>query len=67
MSKTKYPVLVSEIARKGIRKSVMAKQLGMNSKTFYNKLNGVTEFSWPEIRLMRDTFFPDIKLEDLMS
>lgn len=67
MSKIKYPVLVSEIARKGIRKSVMAKQLGMDSKTFYNKLNGVTEFSWPEIRLMRDTFFPDMQLEDLMS
>lgn len=67
MSEIKYPVLASEIARKGIRKSVMAKQLGMDSKTFYNKLNGVTEFSWPEIRLMRDTFFPDMQLEDLMS
>lgn len=67
MTEVKFPVLAGEIAKRGLRKTVIAKQLGMDCKTFYNKLNGVTEFSWSEIRLLRDAFFPDMQLDDLMS
>ena len=67
MTEAKYPVLVSEIAKRGLRKTAMAKRLGMDSKSFYNKLNGNTEFAWPEIKMMRNEFFPDMKIEDLMA
>lgn len=68
MNEVRYPTLASEIAKRGIRKTAIAARLNIDSKTFYNKLHGHSEFSWPEITLMRDVFFPDFaSIEDLMS
>jgi hypothetical protein len=67
MPEVRYPTLIGEIAKRRLQKTEIAKQLGMDSKTFYNKLNGVTEFSWPEVNSLRDAFFPDMQLDDLMS
>ena len=68
MNTVKYPTLSGEIAKRGIKKGAIADSLGIDYRTFYNKLNGYSEFTWPEIRLMRDVFFPDYtSIDELMS
>lgn len=68
MNEVRYPTLSSEMAKRGIRKTAIANRLGIDNKTFYNKLHGHSEFSWPEVTLMRDVFFPDFEsIEELMS
>ena len=57
---TAYPVLVGEIAKRGIKKKAIARSLGICDKALSNKLNGKTPFTWPEVRTIRHQFFPDI-------
>lgn len=61
----KYPNLVSEIAKRGIRRSVMASTLGISARALYNKMEGKAPFTWPETCIIRDTFFPDMNKDDL--
>lgn len=62
-----YPVLAGEIAKRGIKKSAIAKGANMCHKSFTGKMNGKSPFSLPEAISIRDTFFPDIALETLFS
>ena len=55
-----YPVLVGEIAKRGIKKKTIAQSIGVCDKALNNKLNGKTPFTWPEVRIIRHRFFPDI-------
>ncbi len=55
-----YPTLIGEIAKRGIRKSVIAKQIGISERALYNKLDGITRFSWDEVCAISETFFPDM-------
>lgn len=52
-----YPILVGEIAKRGIRKSVMANRLGISERTLYNKLSGKVSFTWDEICGIQSCFF----------
>lgn len=56
----KYPVLVGEIAKRGIKKSVIAESIGVSTKTFYNKMAGFAPFTWPEACTIQERFFPDM-------
>jgi hypothetical protein len=67
MNAIKFPILTGEIARRGIRKSVIAQRLGIEYKSLNNKLSGRTEFTWAELLAIQAEFFPDMKIEDLMS
>lgn len=63
---TPYKNLVSEIARRGIKKKAIADAIGIKERTFYNKLKGESSFTWEEICKMNNRFFPDMTKEDLM-
>ena len=62
-----YPLLAEAAAARGIGKTQIADALGVHYKTFYNKWNGLTPFTWPEVVLIRDTFFPGMELEPLFT
>lgn len=63
----KYPNLVAEIAKRGIKKQAIASALGISYRAFYNKISGRVPFTWPEACIIRDTFFPDMSLEFLLG
>lgn len=62
-----YPVLVAEIAKRGIKKKTIAESLGVCGKTLSKKINGKTAFLWPEVRVIQRQFFPDMGIDDLFS
>ena len=67
MKSAKYRVLLALINDRGIRKSVIARRLGVSPKTIYLKLRGKTGFIYEEARIIHEEFFPDIPLERLFS
>jgi len=62
-----YPVLRAEIAKRGVKKTAMAKALGISIGSFHNKMNGVSDFTWPEVCKVNDIFFPDMDKETLFA
>lgn len=60
-----YPTLSGEIAKRGIKKAVIAKKLGVCGRALNNKLCGKSPFTWPEVRVIRNQFFPDMTIDDL--
>lgn len=54
-----YPVLIGEIAKRGIKKSVIARQVGISERALYNKLAGQASFTWEEVLSINTCFFPD--------
>lgn len=62
-----FPVLSAEIAKRGIKKKVLAESAGICGKALKNKLDGKTAFLWDEVRTIQKTFFPDIPVEVLFS
>lgn len=62
-----YPVLVGEIAKRGYRKSAIAKRMGVSSRTLYSKLAGTTEFTLSEANIIQRDFFPDMDKDSLFA
>lgn len=62
-----YPNLVSEIAKRGIKKKTIAQCIGVCDKSLNNKLRGKVAFTWPEVRAIRHQFFPDMDPDELFS
>ena len=62
-----YPNLVGEIAKRGIKKCVMASTLGISGRSLYNKLSGTVPFTWPETCTIQNTFFPDMDKDTLFA
>ena len=60
-----YPVLIGEIAKRGIKKRAIANAIGTSDRTLYSKLRGETAFTWPEVVVIRGTFFPDVSADEL--
>lgn len=54
-----YPTLIGEIAKRGIKKSAIAKHLGISERALYNKLSGRASFTWEEVIAINTRFFPD--------
>lgn len=63
----RYPVLASEIARRGIKKKSIAESIGVCGRSLNNKMNGRAAFTWPEVKTIRHQFFPDMDPEILFS
>lgn len=57
--------LKAEMKRSQISQDTIAKQLDITSRTFRNKVNGITEFTRDEMFRLRDKFFPDLNIEYL--
>lgn len=62
-----YPNLISEIAKRGIKKKTIAESIGVCDKSLSNKLSGRVPFTWPEVSKIREQFFPDMSSDDLFS
>lgn len=55
-----YPMLVGEIAKRGIKKSSIAKRIGISERALYNKMAGAVSFTWEEVVAINSCFFPDL-------
>lgn len=62
-----YPVLVGEIARRGIKKKTIAASIGICDKALTNKLAGRSEFTWSQVHTICEKFFPDMTPEELFK
>lgn len=60
-----FPTLAGEIARRGVKKSVIASAIGISNRALYNKMSGVVPFTWPEACAIQERFFPDVDKDDL--
>lgn len=62
-----YPTLTAEIAKRGIKKVAIARQLGISERTLYSKLAGKADFTWPEVLTINSCFFPDYDPKSLFT
>lgn len=62
-----YPVLIGEIAKRGYKKNAIAKKIGICPRALTNKLNGKTDFTWKEIKVIQKEFFPDMTKDELFK
>ena len=60
-----YPILIGEMAKRGIKKQSMANTLGISTRALYNKLSGKVPFTWPEVCVIQTQFFSDIDKDSL--
>lgn len=65
--KEKYPNLIGAIAIRGIKKNAIAKALNISNRAFYNKLHGRSSFTWREVCIINNRFFPDMDKEELFK
>ena len=59
--------LEKALAAKGITKKAYADFLGVCEKTVHNKLGGVTEFRYPEVRRTAELLFPGVDIAYLFA
>lgn len=57
--------LKAEMERYGITILDIQQLLGVSERTVRNKLSGETDFTYPEALNIRDTFFPNLRMEYL--
>lgn len=62
-----YSTLVGEIAKRGIKKKTIAESIGICGKSLNNKLSGKSPFTWPEVVIIRERFFPDMDTDILFA
>lgn len=62
-----YLQLLGELIKKGITKKSLANQIGVAEKTLFNKLNGKTDFTFSEIKKIRDIVAPGKSLDELFE
>ena len=67
MNQFSYPTLNDMIEKRGIKRNVMAKTIGVTEKTLRNKLQGKSKFGVDEVVLIQETHFPDISIEVLFE
>lgn len=59
--------LLSEMARNGVKNQDIANVIGINTKTVYNKIHGMSGFTLNDAVVIRDKFFPGMNLEYLFA
>lgn len=62
-----YPILESEIAKRGIKKKDIASALQISQRSFSQKINGKLHFWYDEACLIQKTFFKDVTKDSLFS
>ncbi len=66
MPLNKFPAFTGLLLNKANLKDA-ANALGVSYKTFYNKLNGITQFTWREVCILHDTFFPNFTIDEIFD
>lgn len=56
-----------EMLKKGVSAKKISEKIGISTKTFFNKMNGSSEFTRKEMYTLRDEFFPDKSIEYLFT
>lgn len=59
--------LLAEMQRFQVANADIQQLIGCTDKTVRNKISGATEFSLREAFLVRDTFFPGMRVEYLFA
>lgn len=62
-----YRFLRGEMVKANISVAVLAKKIGIAEKSLRNKLNGETDFTWPEALAIRKIINPRLKMEELFK
>lgn len=62
-----YPELVGEMAKRSIKRTCMARRLGISTRTLYSKLAGETDFTLSEANTIQSAFFPDMEKDVLFA
>ena len=57
-----YKMKINKISREKIQEL-----LTISEKTLRNKLSGRTDFTWSEVKLIRNTFFPEEDYDKLFE
>ncbi len=63
----RYNFLEGKIAEGNIKKKDIAKVIGIAPRTLSDKLSGCSGFTWEEVKIIKNTFFPDIDIERLFA
>ncbi len=62
-----YSFLRGKIAERGIKKSVIASELGITQTALNHKIEGKSPFKWTEACLIQSKFFPDMDKDTLFK
>lgn len=62
-----YRVLRGEMVKAGLSVAKLAEKIGVAEKTLRNKLNGETDFTFPEAKTIRNQVNPKMSLEELFK
>lgn len=62
-----YLELLGELIKKGITKKALAERIGITEKTLFNKLNGRSDFTFSEVKRIRDIVSPGQSLDKLFE
>ena len=62
-----YPILEAKIAEHGIKKKDIAKVLRITARALSSKFTRKVSFSLDEALTIKQTFFPDISVEELFD
>lgn len=62
-----YRNLRAEMVRANITIASLARQIGVTEKTLRNKLNGETDFTWPEALAIRRLVNPKVGIEEMFE
>lgn len=62
-----YQYLVYRMKVKGISNEMVYKALGVTEKTLRNKIQGITPFTWEEVKKIKQSFFPEENIEELFK
>ncbi len=59
--------IMAEMARNGLTRSIVAKELGLSLHSFHKKLSGKTDFKESEIKILLSLFGNNISYEYLFA
>lgn len=62
-----FLILKSEMLKKGVTTKDIASVMGLTERSVRSRLNGAISWRWPEMRLIKNSFFKDFSIEYLFS
>lgn len=62
-----YRELRGEMVKKNMTIPCLAVKIGVSEKTLRNKINGETDFTWPEVCAIHRLVNPDMSKDELFS